>query len=109
MIKVLIWDHTGDSAKWCENNFEKTAVEIVQTIKPPDLVPAILLQKDSWDWLLIFERNMRKAFDSTIRTLKLPLEKIIYALDPKSWAQRPKAIYTLLNNSRGGYLSKFHL
>lgn len=45
---------------------------------------------------------MRRDFDSTIRTLKLPLEKIIYALDPVSWAQRPKAIYTLLNNAGGG-------
>lgn len=23
MFKVLIWDHTGESAKWCEQRLEK--------------------------------------------------------------------------------------
>ena len=102
MYKVLIWDHTGESEKWCEGYLDKSEVEIIQTITPAELVPAVLLQKDAWDWILIFERGMRKAFNATIKNLKLPLEKIVYAYDPKSWAQRPKAIYTLLNGARGG-------
>lgn len=101
IFRVLIWDHTGESAKWCEKNLDKNEVEIIHTITPAELVPEILVQTDAWDWLLIFERNMRKAFDTTIRTLKLPLKKIIYALDVGNWVQKPKAVYTLLNDIGG--------
>ena len=102
MIKVLIWDNTGDSPKWCETYLEKIGVEIVQIITPSEPVPEILLKHDAWDWLLIFEKKMRISFDTTIRTLNLPLKKIIYALDVQSWLQKPKAIYSLFNDSRGG-------
>ena len=100
MIKVLIWDNTGDSPKWCETYLEKIGVEIVQTITPSEPVPEILLKHDAWDWLLIFEKKMRISFDTTIRTLNLPLKKIIYALDVQSWLQKPKAIYSLFNDSK---------
>ena len=103
MQKVLIWDHTGESAKWRETYLEKENVEVIRTITQSESVSEILLQKDAWDWLLIFERNMRKAFDATVQTLKLPLEKVIYALDVQSWLQKPKAIYNILSNSGGGY------
>ena len=104
-MKVLIWDYTGKSAKWCEKYLEKD-VEVTQTVTPAELVPEILLQKDSWDWLLIFENKMRKAFDTTIQTLQLPSEKIIYARDPQSWTHNPKAIYTLLNDNGGSTVRK---
>lgn len=106
MFKILIWDYTGDSAAWCEKYLEKD-VEVIQTVKPAQLVPEILLQKDSWDWLLIFERKMRKAFDETVQSLKLSPEKIIYARDTQSWVQHPKAIYSLLNNSEGSTIHRW--
>lgn len=102
MQKVLFWDNTGESSKWAEKFLEKNAVEVVHTIKPEDSAPEILLKQDAWDWLLIFEKNMRTTFDTTIKALKLPLEKVIYALDGKSWLNSPKAIYNILNISGGG-------
>lgn len=101
MFKVLIWDYTGESMNWCKK-FLDTDVEIVQTITSTEIAKETLLQKDVWDWLLIFERNMRANFDAIISDLKLPLEKIIYALDPTNWVQHPKAVLTLLNDTRGG-------
>ena len=106
MNKVLIWDHTGDSPKWCEKYLEKNDVEIVHTITSADPVPELLLKKDAWDWLLIFEKNMRATFDTTVRALKLPLEKVIYALDGKGWDKHLKAAYALLNTSGGGIARK---
>ena len=106
MFRVLIWDYTGESKKWCERNFEKTGFEIIHTITPEELIPDILLQKDAWDVLLIFERNMRKNFDVTIRALKLPLEKVIYALEDRSWLRCPNVVYTLLNDSGGGIIRR---
>ena len=103
MNKILIWDSTGDSPKWCGKYLEKDGIEVIHTIKPADPVPEILLQKGAWDWLLIFERNMRATFDTTIKTLNLPLDKVIYALDSKDWLKSPKAIYNILSVSGGGY------
>ena len=102
MFNVLIWDHTGDSPKWLERYIDKNAVKVIKTITPTELIPEVLLQSDSWDWLLIFERGMRKDLDTTLKTLKLPLEKVVYALDGNSWAQNPKAVYTLLSESSSG-------
>ena len=34
MNRVLIWDHTGDSPKWCKTYLEKNDVEVIQTIPP---------------------------------------------------------------------------
>lgn len=99
MYKVLIFDCTGESSMWCKIFLNKD-VEVIKTITTSDRIPNILFQKNSWDWLLIFERNMKTAFETMIRNLKLPLEKIIYALDSTTWIQHPNAIYTLLNNSK---------
>lgn len=97
MFKVLIWDYTGTSRQWWEQAADKKDIEVVATITPSDPAPEILLKKDAWDWLLIFEQGMRNFFDATIQVLKLPLDKVVYALDIQSWLQRPKAVYTLLN------------
>ena len=99
MFKVLVWDYMGVSSQWLEQVADKKDIEIVGTITPSEAVPEILLKKDAWDWLLIFEQGMRNFFDVTTRILKLPLDKVIYALDMNSWLQHPKAIYTLLNDS----------
>ncbi|MBE8952856.1 MAG: hypothetical protein SR1Q7_06900 [Quinella sp. 1Q7] len=77
-------------------------VEIVHTITPAEPSPEILLRRDAWDWLLIFEQGARQFFVATIQLLKLPVDKVIYALDMNSWIQRPKATYTILNDVRGG-------
>ena len=102
MFKILVWDYLGVSSQWLEQVADKKDVEIVGTITPSESAPEILLKKDAWDWLLIFEQGMRNFFDVTTRILKLSPDKVIYALDMNSWSQHPKAIYTLLNASGGG-------
>ena len=101
MFKVLIWDYTGESSQWLDRVADKKDIEIVGTITPEESVPEILLNREAWDCLLIFEKNMREFFDVTLLALKLPTEKIIYALDIQSWLQHPKALYNILNNSGG--------
>ncbi len=101
MFKVLIWDNVGASSQWLEQAADKKDIEVVGTITPAEPTPEILLKRDAWDWLLIFEQGARNFFDATIQVLKLPLEKVVYALDIQSWAQHPKATYTLLNDVGG--------
>ena len=105
MNRVLIWDYTGDSPNWCKIYLDKD-VEVIQTITPQGTSPEILLQKNSWDWLLIFEQGLRDFFNVTIKILNLPTNKVIYALNINSWLQHPKAIYNLLNNSEVGEISR---
>ena len=100
MNRVLIWDYTGESPNWRKTYLEKD-VEVIQTITPQGTAQEILLQKNSWDWLLIFEQGLRDFFNVTIKILNLPTNKVIYALDIKSWLQRPKAIYNILNMAGG--------
>lgn len=103
MFRVLIWDYTGESAKWCERNLDKNEIQIIQTITPSELVLEILVQTDAWDWLLIFERNMRTTLNTSIKNLQLPPEKIIYALDSKSWLNHPKIAMILLKEGNVFY------
>ncbi len=107
MNRVLIWDYTGESPNWRKNYLDKN-VEVVQTITPQGTASEILLQKNSWDWLLIFESGLRDFLDVTIKVLNLPIHKVIYALDISSWLQRPKAIYNLLNVSGGEAIRRLY-
>ena len=101
MQKVLLWDYTGISSAWCQKFLDIKDVEIVHTITPAEPAPEILLRRDAWDWLLIFEQGARQFFAATIQLLKLPIDRVIYALDMNSWIQRPKATYTILNDVGG--------
>ena len=106
MNRVLIWDYTGISAQWLKQFADIKDIEIVATMTPSESAPKILLETEKWDWLLIFERDMRNFFDITIELMNLPTNKIIYALDMNSWLQHPKAIYNLLNDSGGSAFRK---
>ena len=102
MFKVLIWDYAGVSAQWLDQVADMKDIEVVDTIKPKEPVPEILLKRDAWDWLLIFEQGTRQFFDATIQTLQLPPERVIYALDVNSWIQHPKAAFALTDMQRAG-------
>ena len=104
MFKVLIWDYTGISARWMERVADKKNIEVVGTIAPQEPVPESLLAKDAWDWLLIFEQGQRNFFEVTVRVLNLPLDRVIYALDMNSWAQHPKAVYSLVRENSNIFL-----
>ena len=98
MFKVLLWDYTGISSEWCKKFLDMTDVEIVHTITPAETAPEILLRRDVWDWLLIFEQGARQFFDAALQLLKLPPDRVIYAFDIDSWLQRPKAFFAILND-----------
>ena len=102
MFKILIWDYAGISAQWLKQAADMKYIKVVGTITPKDRVPEILLKHDAWDWLLVFEQGARQFFDATIQMLRLPLERVIYALDINSWLQRPKAAFALTEIQRGG-------
>ena len=108
MFKVLIWDNLGMSNDWLNQVADMKDIEVVDTLTPEKPASEILLKRDAWDWLLIFEQGARQFFDATIQTLKLPLDRIVYALDIGSWLQHPKAAFTLINPtaSGGGYFIK---
>lgn len=101
MFKVLVWDYVGVSAQWLEQVVDMKDVKIVGTITPNEPAPKILLDTDAWDWLLIFEQGTRNFFEATIQILKLPPEKVIYALDLNSWLQHFKGAFALINPLTG--------
>lgn len=111
MFKVLVWDNLGMSNDWLNQVADMKDIEVVDTLTPEKPASEILLKRDAWDWLLIFEQGARQFFDATIQTLKLPLDRIVYALDIGSWLQHPKAAFTLINPtaSGGGILLNLHL
>lgn len=100
MFKVLIWDYVGASGQWLSQVADKKDIEIVGTITPKEPVSELLLKRDAWDWLLIFEQGTRQFFDATIQTLQLPPDRVIYALDISSWLQNPQSIFELTDISR---------
>lgn len=104
MFKVLVWDFTGISAQWLNQVADKKYIDVVATLTPESsdkLTSEILLKCDAWDWLLIFEQGTRQFFDEALNRLKLPLDRVIYALDINSWLEHPKAAFTLTNPATG--------
>lgn len=97
MFKILVWDFMGTSAQWIDQFIDKKDVEIVTTITPKEPPSEILLKRDAWDWLLIFEQNSKDFFDIAFKILGLPSDKVIYALDAESWLQHPKAVLALID------------
>lgn len=105
MFKFLVWDYVGISSQWLEQAADKKDIEVVGTITP--FTPTqetleTLSKKNAWDWLLIFEQGTRNFFEEVIQALKLPLDRVVYALNINSWLQHPKATYTLLDDMGGG-------
>ena len=108
MFKILVWDNLGISNDWLNQVADMKDIEVVDTLTPDKPAPEILLKTDAWNWLLIFEQGTRQFFDATIQTLKLPHDRVIYALDSLSWLQHPKAAVALINPvaSGGGYFTE---
>lgn len=102
MFKILIWDYMGISEQWLEQFADTSCIEVVATMTPQEPASELLLKKDAWNWLLIFERDMRQFFDATIQMLNLPTDRVIYAMDMKSWLHHQKAAYTLINPNTSG-------
>jgi len=112
MFKVLVWDYTGISSQWLNQFVDMKDIDIVGTIDkltPEESAAKILISTDAWDWLLIFEQGSRNFFDDAIQLLKLPPDRVIYALDINSWLQHPKAALVLTNpaSPNGAYIYNY--
>lgn len=109
MFKVLVWDYVGISTQWIKQ-FADRDIKIVGTMTPQKNSSKLLLKRDAWDWLLIFEQGSRNFFESKIQSLKLPPDRVIYALDITSWRQHPKAAFVLTNPEVNfGKIIRLHL
>ena len=101
MIKLVLWDYTGESSSWCENFLRPNVCEIIRTLKPDDPDQAEVIMRGDWDYVLIFaDDNSRGVFNeilSTIRQMNFPTDKIIFATSALSWVKHPATAHLLLN------------
>ena len=103
MIRVVLWDYIGNASAWA-NEFLKSDVEIVRTLRPNDADQAEVIMRGDWDYVLIFEKDTRKIFDeilNTIRAMNVTTANIIFAQDNSSWLNNPAAIYSLIDFNKG--------
>lgn len=98
MIKVVLWDYTGESSQWSKN-FLRDGVEIVRTLRPDDPDQADVIMRGDWDFVLIFEQDQRELFDEifkVMRDMNVSIENIVFAKDFNGWLNNPRAVYALL-------------
>ena len=104
MIKLVLWDYTGQSAAWCENFLRPNVAQIVRTLKPDDPDQAEFIMRGDWDYIFIFaDDDSQAVFDeilSTMRQMNVSTENIIFAVDALSWAKNPAAAYSLLEPTK---------
>ena len=104
MLKVLLLDYVGNSAKWLKDFTLKDRFEVVGTITPESKKNNLaFLISDKWDYLLIFEKNMRDLFVKLTEMAEISKDRYIYALDWYSWLNHPAAIFSMLNPQGGQF------
>ena len=103
MLKLVLWDYTGESESFVKNFLRPNSAQIVRTLKPDDTDQAEIILRGDWDYVLIFaDENSQEIFDeilSTMRAMNFSTDKIIFANLPKDWARKPEALYSLLKPS----------
>ena len=103
MIKLVLWDYTGQSSSWCENFLRPNVYEVVRTLKLDDPDQAEIILRGGWDYVLIFaDDNSQEIFDemlSTMRAMNFSTDNVIFAMSISSWIENPAALYSLLNPS----------
>ena len=103
MIKLVLWDYTGESADWCKIFLRPNVAEIVRTLKPDDPDQAEVIMRGDWDYVLIFDdKDTREVFDemlSTMRALNMSTDKIIIVDNIFDWMRNSEAVYSLLKPS----------
>lgn len=101
MIKLVLWDYTGQSSTWCENFLRPNVAQIVRTLKPDDPDQAEVIMRGDWDCVLIFaDDNSHDVFDeilSTMRAMNVSTGNVIFATDVLSWTEHPAEAHMLLN------------
>ena len=103
MIKLVLWDYTGESADWCKIFLRPNVAEIVRTLKPDDPDQAEVIMRGGWDYVLIFDdKDTREVFDemlSTMRAMNMSTDKIIIVDNIFDWLRNSEAVYSLLKPS----------
>ncbi|MBR1645595.1 MAG: FkbM family methyltransferase [Selenomonadaceae bacterium] len=103
MLKLVLWDYTGNSVAWTKKFLKPNVAHIVRTLKPDDSDQAEVILRGDWDYVLIFaDDNSREIFDeilSTIRVMNISTDNIIFAMSISNWIENPAALYSLLNPS----------
>ena len=101
MIKLVLWDYTGQSLTWCGKFLKPNVAQIVRTLKPDDVDQAEVILRGDWDYVLIFDdKDSREIFDemlSTMRAMNFSTDNIIFAKTITSWLDKSAAVYSLLN------------
>ena len=104
MLKLVLWDYTGQSSSWCEQYLRPNVAQIVRTLKPDDPDQAEVVMRGDWDYVLIFaDDDTQKVFDeilSTLRAMNVATDNIIFATTALSWADNPAAAYSLLEPTK---------
>ena len=110
MIKLVLWDYTGDSAAWCEKFLRPNVAEIVRTLRPDDADQVEVIMRGDWDYVLIFaDDDTQKIFDEileTIQAMNVATDKIIFATNYEDWIKNPAALYSLPKPSEA--IEKFY-
>lgn len=81
MIKVVLWDYTGESDAYAQN-YRSDNVEIIRTLRPDDHDQAKVILRGDWDYVLIFEQGQREIFDEIFKmmhAMKVSTDNIIFA------------------------------
>ena len=107
MIKLLVCDYIEQSKSWIKQFINLDKVEITRTILPIDKDQDKIITSTEWDYILVFEQNMRNMFLSMFNALKISPHKVFYALDLASWSVNPRAAYSILKPREEGY-NLFH-
>ncbi len=101
MIKLVLWDYTGQSSSWCEKFLRPNVYEVVRTLKPDDPDQAEVVMRGDWDYVLVFaDDDTKKVFDemlATMQELNVSTDRIIFVDKLVDWSDNPAAAHLLLN------------
>ena len=105
MLKVVLWDYTGESEA-CAKGHLRDDIEIIRTLRPDDPDQAEVIMRGDWDFVLIFEQGQREFFDEIFKIMKamnVSTKNIIFAKDMCSCLNHPQAVLSLFKPSAYAY------
>lgn len=103
MVKLLVCDYTGQSKAWIDSYINLNNVKITGIISLSDKNQDKLIANSDWDYILVFEGNLRNVFLSLINAINVPQNRVLYALDLMSWTSNPRAAYAILKSKEEDY------
>lgn len=83
-VKIVVFDLTGSAMDWLDKFGNEDHIELCEVITLDDDSPIKITELplyDNWDYLLIFEDNLRTQVDELLMKLGIPDDKILFPLD----------------------------